>query len=665
MYRVTVKTNGIEYLLHEPRDDSGALQLIDPTLAEEVGKNQTFTFTISPLHPNKDKILPMASEIYIYKDNAKIACCRMLDSESDFYNTGRATCEGELAFLLDSIQRPYEYTGSLYNYFVQLLNTHNSEVEERKRFQVGNVTITGTEITRTNSEYSNTLAEMIAQLTEVNGGYLHVRYSGNNKYLDYVSDYGGINSQVIRFGENLLDLTKSVDPAKLITALIPTGATIASENTDEEDTIVNIKTVNGGLDYIYDPDAVAAYGWIWGSQNFEDVTDPGILLAKARAYLDESISIPETIELSAVDLSTIGADVDSLHLGYWTDIISKPHGLNTRFLLSKMTIGLADPAKNSIVLGKVIPKFAAQAAKEKAQITARVNAVASNASKEINRKVENATQLITGGKGGYVVLDVEDPDTGKRALPWRILIMDTPDKETATSVIQINKNGFGFSTTGINGPYRNAWTIDGNLVADFITTGSMLADRIRGGMLEVGGAGLGKDGNITVKNAAGAVIGTWDKTGLHVLLGVIEGSEIIGASIIGGAINIGAGTFYVSQDGEVVINSGMLNIGPVSINSNYTDLGAFRISNQSIGALFSVNDEVWLTTSAFDSFGPALELKKNGNVTTRVGWGGIATGDIFLSDPYAEGMSLIDMLKQIYGRLNQLRSFVGMGGWNY
>ena len=631
MYRVTVKTNGIEYLLHEPRDDSGALQLIDPTLAEEVGKNQTFTFTISPLHPNKDKILPMASEIYIYKDNTKIACCRMLDSESDFYNTGRATCEGELAFLLDSIQRPYEYTGSLYNYFVQLLNTHNSEVEERKRFQVGNATIAGTEITRTNSEYSNTLAEMIAQLTEVNGGYLHVRYSGNVKYLDYVSDYGGINSQVIRFGENLLDLTKSVDPAKLITALIPTGATIASENTDEEDIIVNIKSVNGGLDYIYDPDAVAAYGWIWGSQNFEDVTDPEVLLAKARAYLDESISIPETIELSAVDLSTIGVDVDSLHLGYWTDIISKPHGLNTRFLLSKMTIGLADPAKNSIVLGKVIPKFAAQAAKEKAQITARVNAVASNASKEINRKVENATQLITGGKGGYVVLDVEDPDTGKRALPWRILIMDTPDKETATSVIQINKNGFGFSTTGINGPYRNAWTIDGNLVADFITTGSMLADRIRGGMLEVGGSGLGKDGIITVKNAAGTVIGTWDKTGLHVMLGVIEGSEIIGASIIGGAINIGSGTFYVSEDGEVIINAGYLNLGPVSINSNYTDLGAFRVSSATYGALFSTNQEVVLSTSAWVDGGPALELKRDG-LTTRIGHGGISTGDIDLKE---------------------------------
>lgn len=565
MYKVTVKTNGIEYLLHEPRDDSGELQLIDPTLSEEVGKNGTFTFTISPLHPNKDKIIPMASEIFIYKDGEKILCCRMIDSESDFYNTGRATCEGELAFLLDSVQRPYEYTGSLYNYFVQLLNTHNSEVEERKRFEVGNVTIAGTEITRSNSEYSNTMTEMLGQLTDINGGYLRVRYSNDKKFLDYVSDYGGINNQVIRFGENLIDLTKHVEPTSLITALIPTGAKIKSDDSGSEDTVVNITSVNGGKDYIYNETAVAAYGWVWGSQSFEDVTDPSILLAKARAYLDEAVSIPETIELKAIDLSTLGLDVDALKLGYWTDIVSKPHGLSKRFMLSKKITGLANPAKNSITLGKVTLTFTGQAAKEKAQITARINAVASSTSKEINRKVENATQLITGGKGGYVVLDVYDPDSGEKIHPWRILIMDTPDKETARSVIQFNKNGFGFSTTGINGPYRNAWTIDGNLVADFITTGTMLADRIRGGTLELGGTGLGKDGSIIVKNASGTTIGYWDKTGLHVLTGTISGSQISGSIFTGGAIDVGVlradaggvqfGDYYVSADGTNQLHS--------------------------------------------------------------------------------------------------------------
>lgn len=657
MYKVTVKTNGVEYLLHEPRDDSGEFQLIDPTLSEEVGKNGTFTFTISPLHPNKDKIIPMASEIFIYKDGEKILCCRMIDSESDFYNTGRATCEGELAFLLDSIQRPYEYTGSLYNFFTQLLNTHNSEVEERKRFLIGNVTIAGTEITRSNSEYSTTMAEMLGQLTDINGGYLNVRYANDKKYLDYVSDYGGINSQVIRFGENLLDLTKHVEPTTLITALIPTGATITSNDSGVEDIVVNITSVNGGKDYIYDAAAVAAYGWIWGTQSFEDVTDPAALLSKARAYLEEAVSIPETIELSAVDLSTIGIDVEELKLGYWTNIESKPHGLSKQFMLSKKITGLANPAKNSIILGRVIPTFTGQAAKEKAQMTARINAVASSASKEINRKVENATQLITGGKGGYVVLDVYDPDSGEKMHPWRILIMDTPDKETAMSVIQINKNGIGFSTTGINGPYRNAWTIDGNFVADFITTGSMLADRIRGGTLELGGTGLGKDGSIVVKNASGAQIGYWDKTGLHISKGTITG----------GSININNGTFRVTEDGEVTIRTGTLDIGPLYADEGGVYLGDYSISNDGTNEFISTNGWVKINANERPSGSPgggyaSLELGGEGYTGIEFkGTGVIETTMInckddiyFPNDGWSNNWGVLRMLKDLYEKVENL-----------
>ena len=138
--------------------------------------------------------------------------------------------------------------------------------------------------------------------------------------------------------------------------------------------------------------------------------------------------------------------------------------------------------------------------------------------------------------------------------------MDTSDKETAKSVIQINKNGIGFSTTGINGPYKNAWTIDGNLVADFITTGTMLADRVKGGTLEIGGSGFARDGKIVVYNASGGQIGYWDKTGLHVYEGVIEGSRIRGGTIAVGPLSADAGgvyfgDYYVSADGSNELSS--------------------------------------------------------------------------------------------------------------
>ena len=573
-----VITEGIEYPLHEPRDNEGELQLIDPVVTLEMGKNGQLTFMIAPGHPHKDKVQPLKSEIIVYQDNEVIFAGRPIGGEDDFYNRGKVTCEGELAYLIDSIQRPYNFSGNGAEFLRQCLEVHNEQVEERKQFLIGNVTVpdSAAEINRSNTDCENTLKTLKSQLVERNGGYLRVRRAGGKKYLDYVNDYGGINSQVIRFGENLLDLSKHVKPTSIITALIPYGATIESEDSEAEDKRLDITSVNGGKDYIYDQAAVDTYGWIWGVQTFDDVTDPEALLAKGKAYLQEAIALPVTLDLKAVDMSLIDVDIQQLRVGYWTQVESVPHGISKRFMLSKKTIHLDNPGKDEVILGQTLPTFTASANKDQAAITDRINRVADSTVREINKKVENATQLITGGKGGYVVLDVMDPETGKKTQPWRILIMDTPDKETAKSVIQINKNGIGFSTNGINGPYRNAWTIDGNLVADFITTGTMVSERVRGGVYEVGGAGLAKDGRIVVKDASDRMIGYWDKTGLYVLQGIIEGSRIRGGTIAVGPLSADSGgvyfgDYYVSADGSNELSS---ENGWIKINTNDRPAGS-------------------------------------------------------------------------------------------
>lgn len=562
MYRVTVLTNGVEYPLHEPRDDSGELQLIDPVLELEAGKTSIFTFQISPLHPHVEQIQALKSEIYAYSDEELIFCGRHMGKELDFHNIGKVTCEGEMAYLLDSMQRPYNFTGSGAEFFRQVLEVHNSQVEERKRFEVGNITVADNapEIQRINTECVDTLETLKTQLVNINGGYLMIRRANGKKYMDYVHDYGGINSQVIRFGENLLDLTRHIKPINIRTAMIPYGAAIENDSTDEEEKRLDITSVNGGKDYIFNQAAVDTYGWVFGTQTWDDITDPEALLAKAKAYLQECIALPETLELTALDLGLVDVDIQKLKVGYWTQVESAPHKISKRFMLSKKIMHLDNPGKDEIVLGLVRPTFTGSVNKDKLEISNRIKRVAESTSREINRKVENATQLITGGKGGYVVLDVYDPDTGEKMHPWRILVMDTPDKETARSVIQINKNGIGFSRSGINGPYRNAWTIDGNLVADFITSGTMLADRIRGGSLELGGGQIGRDGSIIMYGTDGREIGRWDKNGLTVLKGVISGSIFRGGAIDVGVLTADAGgvqfgDFHVSADGTNELQS--------------------------------------------------------------------------------------------------------------
>lgn len=615
MYRICVITDGTEYPLHEPFGDD--LRVISPVLSISMDTVGSLTFQLPAGHPYVGKLLPLRSEFYVYDDDDLLFCGRMVKPAKDYYNTVAVTCEGELAYLIDSQQRPYEFSGTAQEFLGELLKVHNSQVEERKKFQPGQVNVTVEAGTVFSGDDYQTSLNVLKGLMELTGGHPRIRHDGGNRYLDLLKDFGGFNPQPILFGENLLDLSRYQDATMIFTRLIPTGADIdytASDGTTQTKRL-DITSVNDGKEYIEHDAGIAQYGRICGYKRWDDVTDPDVLLAKAKAYLDDCVALPETLEINAVDLSLIHADVEKMKLGYWTNVISIPHDLENEYLLTKKEMHLDDPGKDRIVLGDTRSTFTGNTVKQQAQVTARIEKVASNASKEINRKVENATQLITGGRGGYVVLDVHDPDTGERMHPWRILIMDTPNKETASHVIQLNQNGLGFSTTGINGPYRNAWTIDGNLVADFITAGTMLADRIRGGTLEVGGTGIGKNGAISVKDQDGNLIGNWDKDGLFILQGILQG-----VSAVFGGLNNQDGTIEVKdssgrtigrwdKDGLFIIR-GDLSVGPSKLTEDGALMGDWEVSADGTNIFRSLDGSVIIQTADGGPLGdfPAFTL---------------------------------------------------------
>lgn len=132
------------------------------------------------------------------------------------------------------------------------------------------------------------------------------------------------------------------------------------------------------------------------------------------------------------------------------------------------------PEKNKVILSTVVPKIQSQIV----QVQQQINNPNSNFQQIQQSKIDNATNWLTGADG-YVIAVKDDNGTWKE-----ILFLDTPSVETAKNVLRINTNGIGFSTNGVNGPYRNAWTIDGSLVADFITTGVLTANLIKAGVLQ-------------------------------------------------------------------------------------------------------------------------------------------------------------------------------------
>jgi hypothetical protein len=342
-----------------------SLKMIDPSLELEVNKTGSFVFTIYPDHPAYSQIAKLKSIITVYQDDYLLFRGRVLDDEIGWHNEKTVTCEGDLAFLLDSQVRPYDFTGSITDYLMILLGSHNSQVEAEKRLQLGRVTVTDANdyIVRSNIDYTDTWTEMNAKLLDLLGGYLHVRHEDGVHYLDYLKEFTMLAPQKIAFGKNLIDMKRIRKGSEIATAVIPLGAKVKDSEGNDTDKRLTIETVNDGKDFIEDTEAKAQYGFIVKQVIFDDVTEPQNLLTKGKAYLAGLVKGVESIELTAADMAATGQDITSFHIGTWVETESKPHGINQRFLVSKLSIKLLDPGANKMTLGGVVKTFTQQTSK--------------------------------------------------------------------------------------------------------------------------------------------------------------------------------------------------------------------------------------------------------------------------------------------------------------
>ena len=341
------------------------LVLLSPSVELEVNKTGSFTFTVPPNHPYYDLIHKMKSIITVYQDDYLLFRGRVLDDEVGWHNEKAVTCEGEMAFLLDSIMRPYDFSGSIPEYLAVLLESHNAQVDAEKRFTLGKVTVADANdyIVRSNIDYTDTWTEMQDKLVNLLGGYLQIRHEGDVHYLDYLQDFTLLAPQKIAFGKNLLDLKRIRKGADIATAVIPLGAKLKDAEGKDTDERLTIADINDGIDYLVDEEAKAQYGLIVKTVIFDDVTDARNLLTKGKAHLAGLVKLPETIELTAADMAVLGQDITSFHIGTKVQVESKPHGIDQLFTVSKLSIKLLDPASNHLTLGGVLDTFTSATSK--------------------------------------------------------------------------------------------------------------------------------------------------------------------------------------------------------------------------------------------------------------------------------------------------------------
>lgn len=351
MYRVYA--DGM--LIYHSKMDS--MRIFSPSLDLELNKTGSFVFTLYPDHPYYALIGTLKSIITVYQGDYLLFRGRVLDEEYGFYNERTFTCEGDTAFLLDSIQRPVSFEGTAAEFLSMVLENHNAQVETSKRFLAGNVTVDGV-ITYDEEEYLNSRETLQKGLLDVLGGYLMTRLEGETVYLDYLKEINLLAPQTIEFGKNLMDMKRIRKGADIATAVIPLGAKI--EGTDRR---LTIEAAHDGLDMIVDEDAEAQYGLIVKSVIFDDITDATTLMEKGKAYLAGLVNPMDTIDLTAADLATVSKDITSFHLGTQVQVTSKTHGISQRLQVSRLSVNLLDPAQNNLTLGGVIETFTQTASK--------------------------------------------------------------------------------------------------------------------------------------------------------------------------------------------------------------------------------------------------------------------------------------------------------------
>ena len=359
MYRI----NYDDFLLHDLKVPSEhGYYLLNPKLKEEVNKIAELNFDISSTHPNFDKLEHLVPSIVLKKNNKTIFKGRIIKEQQNMDKSKQVICESILAFLFDSVVRPYTFQGTPEELIQFFVDNHNSQVDVDKQFKLGKTTGANLDaneyINRSNTSYSNTYDEIQDKLLNI-GGYFYVRYEDDGNYLDWVDDFTGdtgqiISLQVIEFGENLKDITVENDASNTYSVVIPLGA--ETENEDGTKTRLTIESVNNGLDYLINEAALNKYGWIVApidKTTWNDVTIASNLKTKGQNLLDQQgVMLKSTLELNAIDLNVVDGSIDSFEMHQYIRVQSTPHGISAIYLLTKKETPLTKPENMTITLGE-------------------------------------------------------------------------------------------------------------------------------------------------------------------------------------------------------------------------------------------------------------------------------------------------------------------------
>ena len=281
----------------------------------------------------------------------------------------------------------------------------------------------------------------------------------------------------ILYGKNLTDITSDVNISSAYTAVYPYAI-------DEErdglytlaEKVIEASNTNFGEPRVLSLDLTEKF-----NLPDEEITETKLRnLANAYITNNHISDVKQNIEISFVQLwqTPEYKDIALLQRVGLCDTVTVRYaklGVSVKAKVIKTVYNSLTEKYEKVELGKAKSNFGMTLKQSVEQIEKEV---ARNKS-AMQKAIENATKLITGQDGGYVVMN-----TTADGHPYEILIMNTDDIQTATKLWRWNLGGLGYSSTGYNGQYGTAITMDGAIVADYITTGTLNAGLIKTGIIE-------------------------------------------------------------------------------------------------------------------------------------------------------------------------------------
>lgn len=363
-------------LLFDPYTDD---RITDTKLSSKLNAASYFDFTISSTHSLYSKIEERAGEVRIYFNNLILFKGEITKIEEDFEGNYSVSCTGVLDYLTATRVRPYSTVqgeqpltcpATVDGYFQWLIDQHNSNcLDSRKRFSVGvnqgNMLDKNKYIYRSSEQRPTTASEIEDKILNSVGGYLFVRYQDDLNILDLYADVHDVNTQIIDYGVNILDFTKTTTAETQYTAVVATGYT---PDPPEGQTDVKMKPItlegcaDGGTPYsstiikmgdrVYDVEAVARYGYREYYVSNTDIKTHDGLLEYACKTLNTLLSPALTISVRAVDLALIlGEKYQHLQLGQAVRVRSKPRKVDEYLMVNSIDLDLMNPENTTFDLG--------------------------------------------------------------------------------------------------------------------------------------------------------------------------------------------------------------------------------------------------------------------------------------------------------------------------